>query len=301
MYIKYTYANVYKIYEYIYKMNIAVQSLVPTYTFASNTMTTSGNQFAARPLKHWRKQLQATNGLLSYRRTSIGMPMDRPGSSNTTSYSNCQQCNGGQELKELVNKNSAGASFCPTCKIKRTSISLANISVANISGANISVANISGTETHNQTFTDSASYLQSKGVTYDQTLTFNPVPGITYFSANGIPREPTNSPTGSQVRETNPVYGGNNCLIYKPNNSQFAQQGGVAAGTRIARLKYNTLNNYGAEYNSSAGAVGVNTGRYVTEPSPAYYTKLKPQKFTYHPKVGAPTYCPTRYSMCMQE
>ena len=273
-------------------MNYSVENIVPTYTFRANDdEAILGNRFSARPLKQWRKQLQATNGLLSYRRASVGMPMDRPGGATATSQATCKQCNGANELKEIVHKNSLCTSSHVTCTITRTSISVSD-----------------------QSYTDSAAYLQSKCTTYDQKLASNPVAtGITYFSPSGFPLEPTNSPTGSQVRETNNCYSLNNCFsntttpvkcnttIYKPNNSQFAQQGGVASGSRIARLKYNTLNNYGAEYNSALGAVGVNTGRYVTEPSPAYYNKLKPQKFVVPRKFGSSTYCPTDYSICTNE
>jgi hypothetical protein len=267
-------------------MNHSVQSIIPSYAFRENNANENlGNQFAARPIRHWRKHMQATNGLLSYRRTSVGMPMDRPGSTSITTKANCQQCNGVNELKYLVHKNS----LCNSCYITRTSISV-----------------------NDDSYTDSAAYLQSKCETYDQKLAINPVAGISYFSPSGLVLEPTNSPTGPQVRETNNCYSYNNCFtaaqpdkcnttIYKPNNSQFAQQGGAASSSRIARLKYNTLNNYGAEFNSAAGAVGVNTGRYVTEPNPSYYNKLKPQPVVLPYKIGNKTYCRPRYSMCQDE
>lgn len=40
------------------------------------TTNNHGPSFRARPIKHWRKQLQSGN---KYSRSSIGMPMDRPG------------------------------------------------------------------------------------------------------------------------------------------------------------------------------------------------------------------------------
>jgi hypothetical protein len=265
-------------------MNYSVQSIVPSYTFHDNTDTVTGrgNRFNARPIRQWRKQLQATNGLLSYRRTAVGIPSDRPGGASVTTHSNCKQCNGASELKDLVNKKTA----CTTCHITRTSISV-----------------------NDNSYTDSDAYLQSKCETYDQKLAYNPVSSINYFSPQGLVLDPTNSPIGSQVRETNNCYSTSNCFlaktnikcnttIYKPNNSQFAQQGGVNSGSRISRLKYNTLNNYGAQFNSAAGAVGVNTGRYITEPSPSYYNKLQPQKVVFPYKIGNKTYCRPQYSLC---
>ena len=259
-------------------MNYSVQIVVPSYTFHDNNIDANrGNRFAARPIKQWRKQLQATNGLLSYRRTAVGIPSDRPGGASVTTHSNCQQCNGATDLKELVDKKSA----CTSCHIIRTSISV-----------------------NNNSYTDSTAYLQSKCETYDQKLAYNPVSSINYFSPQGLVLDPTNSPTGPQVRETNNCFktiNNNikcNTTIYKPNNSQFAQQGGTNSGSRIARLRYNTLNNYGAEFNSAAGAVGVNTGRYITEPSPSYYNKMQPQKVVFPYKIGNKTYCRPQYSLC---
>ena len=253
-------------------MNYSVQMVVPSYNFHDNTDTATGrgNRFAARPIRQWRKQMQATNGLLSYRRTAVGIPSDRPSSTSVTTHSNCVQCNGASELKDLVHKNSA----CTSCHITRTGINV-----------------------NSNSYTDSAAYLQSRCTTYDQKLAYNPVSSIDYFSPEGLVLDPTNSPTGPQVRETNNCNIKCNTTIYKPNNSQFAQQGGVNSGSRISRLKYNTLNNYGAQFNSAKGAVGVNTGRYITEPSPSYYTKIQPQKVVIHYKKGDKTYCP-EYNSC---
>jgi hypothetical protein len=144
------------------------------------------------------------------------------------------------------------------------------------------------------TYTDSTSYLQSRCSTYDQKLAYNPVPTINYFTPEGILIEPSNSPSGTQVHVTNNCFSicsKNKSTIYKPNNSQFAQQGGVSSGSRLQRLKYNTLNNYGAAFNSATGAVGVNTGRYQSEPSPSYYTKTNPQPVMVFRKVGKKSYC----------
>ena len=260
-------------------MNYSVQSIAPSYSFQPTD--TAGTRFAARPLRHWRKQLQATNKLISYRRTALGIPSDKPGSTTVTTHTNCHLCNGAMELTDLVNKKAA----CASCFITRTAINATN-----------------------ESFTDSAAYLQSKCKTYEQKLAYNPAADVTYFSSQGLVLHPTDSPTGPQVSVTNQCYTNNksrparcNTTIYKPNNSQFASQGGVAAGTRIGRLKYNTLNNYGAEFSSAKGAVGVNTGRYVTEPSPSYYTKLKPQKVVYPYKNGAATYCRPEHSMCTND
>ena len=259
-------------------MNYSVESIVPSYQFHSNSnISNRGNRFAARPIRHWRKQLQATNGLLSYRKSAIGMPMDRPGGENVTKQSTCQNCNGSNELKTIVEKKAA----CTSCYISRTGISV-----------------------NPDSFTNSSAYLQSKCITYDQKLAYNPVAGIDYFSSQGLVLEPSNSSTGPQVRETDNCYSNNRCntTIYKPNNSQFAQQGGVSSGSRISRLKYNTINHYGAEYHSAAAAADMNKGIYMIEANPSYYNKIQPQKIVYNTNLKhKKTYCRPAFSMCSSD
>ncbi len=269
---------------------------VPTYIFntAGNAATAgtagtavtavtaaNGNDFRARPLKHWRKQLSSSRITSS---VNIGMPMDRPGGSVPLSNAcaDSGECFGAAQLEEKVIKN---PSLCSSCNLIKP------------------IIKISDTR-----YTDTKAYLQSRCTTYDQKLAYNPVPFITYISSAGQPIEPSDSPNGTQVRKTNNCYSVynplthcNNTTIYKPNNSQFAQQGGVSSGSRISRLKYNTLNNNGSAYQSASGAVGVNTGLYQTEPSPSYYNKLKPQKVVFLYKDGTQSYCKPEYSMCSSE
>ena len=274
-------------------MNYSIQSVVPAYSFHSNNAgDTLGNRFAARPLRQWRKQLHTTNGLLSYRRASVGMPMDKPGGLNVTTQATCVSCNGVYTLKETMQKDTSSSSACNSCHITRTGLQ----------------------KTLDSSQRDYNAYLESKCKTYDQMLAYNPVNEISYFTSTGTPLNPTNSPTGTQVRTTNYCYGtindknntnnSNKChtTIYKPNNVQFAKQGGVSSGSHLSRLNYNTLNNYGAEYNSATGAIGVNTGRYQSIPTTqSYYNKLKPQKIVYPYKIGNSTYCRSEYKMCMND
>jgi len=89
-------------------------------------------------------------------------------------------------------------------------------------------------------------------------------------------------------------------FLYKPTNTQYAQSGGVSSSSRMSRLKYNTLNNYGAASNSASGAKGINRGRYQTEPSPSYQNNLKPQQVIVPRKSGDKNGCPSS-NTCMYE
>jgi len=255
------------------------QEVLPVHTFPSSA---SGTRFMARPLPQWRKQYQST--LASNRRASVGMPMDRPGSTNQVSSKTiqCKTCDGSAIMNtNIINDTSS----CTKCKRIKSNTS------------------VSETE-----YKDTSSYLQSRCLTYEQNTSTKRRNSIDYFTNEGIPINPSDSPNGTQVYETRNCFNNNQCntTIHKPNNMQYAQQGGVSSGSRISRLKYNTLNNNGAAYNSASGAVNINSGRYQTEPSPSYFNKYKSQKVVFNRKSGASTHCPTMtslsstdYSMCM--
>jgi len=253
------------------------QEILPLYTFPSSM---SGTRFMARPLAQWRKQYQSTLG--KNRNTAIGMPMDRPGSSNkvVSTAIQCNTCDGAASINTNVIND---ISLCRKCK------------------TNVSEGEYKDT---------SAAYLQSRCYTYPQNVSTKRISSIKYFSNTGIPINPTDSPIGAQVYEAkncamNQYQNKCNKTIYKPSNIQYAQDGGVSSGSRISRLKYNTLNNNGAAYNSASGAVNINNGRYQTEPSPSYVNKYKPQKVVFNRKNGSKNHCPlqstTDYSICILE
>ena len=83
---------------------------------------------------------------------------------------------------------------------------------------------------------NSKQYLQSRCKTYDQNQTLGThVDGSKYYSALC-----TTAPSGNVCKS----------VVYKPNNKQFKQQGGVSSGARIAKLKYDTIRNSTNKYDS---------------------------------------------------
>jgi hypothetical protein len=91
-------------------MDISLNHLFATYVFQKPLDNVdSGTRFAARPLKHWRKQYQ---NKLGYSRASAGMPMDRPGglvASSPTIQSTT--CRGSFPMKLTIFKDSG----CKSC------------------------------------------------------------------------------------------------------------------------------------------------------------------------------------------
>lgn len=248
----------------------------------------NANRFAARPQKQWRKQYQNQNNLNgSYRRASVGMPMDRPGGlvPVATPKIQCETCNDATPAKVQILHDSP----CKSCNPIINNVQLSNTA-----------------------YTNNSAYLQSRCSIFDQKAGIVADPAVVYFSEEGIPLEPSSSPLGPQRRQslacfTTPCQP----TIYKPSNTPHAQQGGVSASSRLARLKYNTLNNYpvnadgsiysGSVFNTSAGADGVNTGRYQIESSPSYFNKYKPQAVSFPRKNGTKIYCNSANTICMSE
>lgn len=252
-------------------------------SYQLNNAIGDGTHFSAQPLKQYRKQYSNGSG---YSRASAGMPMDRPGGvvPVATEKIHCATCKGALEAKVEVFKDSQ----CTSCNPIKSNVAPLQTS-----------------------FTDREAYSQSRCATYDQKLSMEPVPSVQYFSEGGQPLEPNDTPNGPQLRRSVKCFSDKaplicNTTIYKPNNTPFAQQGGVSSSSRIARLKYNTLNNVpintngyvysGSVYNTAAGAEGLNSGRYHTEPTD-YFTKYKLQPVTYPHKNGKKTYCSN--TICM--
>lgn len=73
-------------------------------------------------------------------------------------------------------------------------------------------------------------------------------------------------------------------VYYKPNNSQYAQQGAVSASSLITRLKYNTITNNSYKYQVAYGmamanalAYGVPEGGYTIKDKIGYPVKQTPR------------------------
>ena len=233
----------------------------------NNTNINTGTSFAARPIKHWRKQLvPATDSGISGR-SGVGMSMDRPGGSvylgATVDCSNCPV-----NLAELI----------PTTKntVFNTTKDASGNCVACNPETNIIKSAV--TLLNKNYYSDTKGYLQSRCQTYDQKLSTNPISDINYDN------QPSDSSTGSQVYYTN------NCskkcasdnsrvrTIYKPNNKQYSQQGSVDSSLRLDRLKYNTITKNGKSFKPAWGQQGANAGRYRGTSEAPYFLKSKNQE-----------------------
>jgi hypothetical protein len=83
-------------------------------------------------------------------------------------------------------------------------------------------------------------------------------------------------------------------VYYKPNNSQFAQEGGVSSSARLARLKYDTITTNGAAFTRAYGtavgnamAYGTETDTYTVKDKMGYPNKSTPVFSKYKPGFTA--------------
>jgi hypothetical protein len=209
-----------------------------------------------RPQRQWRKQNCARSG--SY--AGIGMPMDRPGGSTLLSAgsSDCAP------LREYISPDD-----CPKCrpgnKTLRIRSGMTNARVIGNPGE-------ASTQIDNKYSTTTAELLRRRCQTYAQRIPGQPKAGVDYT------QPPSNSPDGSQVRLASEC-GTDSCvnvpIIYKPNNTQFATQGPVDSSSRIARLKYNTIQKNAKSFATAYGAAAANAGRYSANGNAPYFIKSK--------------------------
>ena len=246
----------------------------------SATPISDGNAFKARPIKHWRKQLNPNiTQSVGNSRSSIGIPSDRPGGSVYLGVTaNCKDLCGNSSKIIIDIANNKNTIFdntkdelgnCVACNPERNIIKSATTILSK------------------KYYSNTKGYLKSRSQTYEQKLRTMPVSGTTYTNTSPIP--PSDSPNGTQVWNTGDCL--NFCkdengipiskqatTIYKPNNQQFSQQGAVSSGSRLARLKYNTITKNGASFRNAYSAAAANAGKYHGTSDAPYFIKSKEQR-----------------------
>jgi hypothetical protein len=126
-------------------------------------------------------------------------------------------------------------------------------------------------------YSDSKAYLKSRCKLYSQKQSIKEVAGNTYDSPFII----NNSTEFATNNCAWPYQNGNKnaCTraIYKPSNAQYAVQGAVDNGTRLAKLKYDTITKNGASFRSAFGEAAANAGKYQGnyDGNTSYFLKSK--------------------------
>jgi len=117
-------------------------------------------------------------------------------------------------------------------------------------------------------------------------------PSVFISTYNGKAYQPIDEESNTYAYDANQSYSSTSnakllpmysLVYYKPNNSQYAQQGAVSASSLITRLKYNTITNNSYKYQVAYGmamanalAYGVPEGGYTIKDKIGYPVKQTP-------------------------
>ena len=90
------------------------------------------------------------------------------------------------------------------------------------------------------------------------------------------------------------VVGSPSPVIVKPNNQQYFQQGAVDSSSRLARLKYNTINKNAQSFRKPFGDEAVSAAQYTASGNTPFFIK----SITQQPQCPRPAYRPDAFTVC---
>ena len=150
-------------------------------------------------------------------------------------------------------------------------------------------------------------YLRSKNKTYKQNLSGAKIKGNVYSvgkdcCATPVPYGATtdtllvtnNNMNRSYLNRECCVQGTPRPAIVKPNNQQYFQQGAVDSSSRIARLKYNTVNKNAESFRKHFGDEAVTAAQYTASGNTPFFIK----SITQQPQCPKPAYRPDAFTIC---
>ena len=162
--------------------------------------------------------------------------------------------------------NARDSSGCYTCRPNKGPVGSSQGNIISFSGnANIRLAN---THLSKNYYVSYSKYLHNRGKLYNTNIVLHRVPEIQYTDDGEVVWGERPQTVNTQDRFGNPLtltlnssYYNNNSTssgckltVFNPSNREFATQGGVDAGTRLQRLKYNTIQKNNASIKKTYGA-----------------------------------------------
>jgi len=270
-----------------------VTSIIKQNKLSSMTSSNSrGLIFNPLPLKLYRREI-ATNtstSTTSNRRSSVRIDeFNRPGGSlvyNSSSAALPVGCVGIKNTLDInvPNDNSVLPGSLSSCNTTKNTLgphafSQSQNALRRVRSGGMVVSKFNAVSNKPVYYTDSKQYLTSRTKTFEQNK-------YNFFDTGNVAAEP-----GSAAAITNTYYANGTVVdcakkapvYYKPNNSKFAQDGGVSASSLLARLKYDTIQDVASKSTSvtSLGSAVANAMSYGVS------TDLYTQK----DKIGYPNAC----------
>lgn len=221
----------------------------------------------ARPIKHWRKQLQPRSDTGNSRRAGVGIPDSTPGGKVTLSNGFDKCCQNAYAIGEYVKKKGDGRGGCDNCCNVPKIVRSAN------------------TNLDKHYYTDSRAYLKDRTKTFLQNQSGSLKDDITYVSNEGgvwpkiaWPDVERRERHWERRKKLNIGYLGK-CrqLIYKPNNTEFFTQGAVDSSSRIDRLRLKTIMRNSKSMEKKFGKSGANAASYKGTYNAPYFIKSRNQ------------------------
>lgn len=213
-----------------------------------------GPAFKARPINHYRRRLMPSSGS-GTGNSAVGMPMDRPGGSVNLGTTGCGDAE--YVLKTTIENDSD----CATCKTNKKSEKKYYSASSKLE------------KTY---YTDSRAYLRARCQTFDQKIKIGDDAGNNFYKSTNC-----YDISGCENKQN---------VVYKPNNNKFATQGAVSSGTRLQRLKVDTITRNASSF-SAYGHAAQNAGRYNGNFTAPYFLKSKENKCKPFRRSGSMRMC----------
>jgi hypothetical protein len=246
--------------------------------------TPDPNAFRARPIKHWRKSLFSSTSKKSRSQSAIIGIMDKPGSINYRDTNGCVSCDPNNDTVNVINYNI-------TRNFNKDFTTFASCSETKPCNTTTSIKSA-------KTFLDkdycatNAEYLHKRCKTFKQKQ-YNFASQSEDEHAYYANCSCTNCFSDSTDCSSNVCV--NNCrtVIYKPSNAQYATQGAVSSGSRITKLKYDTITKNGNSFRSAFGNEGASAASYKGTSNTPFFSKRYNQRFVMFRRQGHRVKCCT--------
>jgi hypothetical protein len=255
-----------------------------------------------QPLKIYRKEIVSVPLKTCNRRTSVKISdlMEKPGGNIVNSIELDKNTNGLVNINDPNLPNILGEYPGSSCCDIPLTISGENVNLVNhcLSTQNNALNRVrssgmirrkfNANKNNDTYYTSAGQYLDSRNKTFVQNTYHmlrkgdaTSIPGSAKSQTNVYASNTVAHCAGGEDTSYIPVY-------YKPNNTKFAEQGGVSSSTRLLRLKYDTITDAGQKLNTIFGRATANAFSYSTTNSSLYSLKTK----TGYPNTKTPVINP---------
>ena len=238
------------------------QQITSNIQMNTNSNTSMYNLRMAQPLKIYRREI-ASKPIQTCSQKHVRF--DEMNTPNGYIISTASTQNGLKETLDFnyVNNSTEHPRTCYSLSSTAVCLNPAKNALNRVRSSGIIKRHFNANANNDTYYTSTKQYLESRNRTFSQNQ-FN-------YIREGNPNAQPGSPASADNIYT--PHGLNHCaksltsqpyvpLYYKPNNSQYAQQGAVTASSKITRLKYNTMTTNAMKMRTSYGNAVANASAY---------------------------------------